>query len=251
MNITSGDLVKAAKVFKSIADMSRDPEVRQAFTPTSTAKASCVVLERTVKDLASKTGGDRAEHVFLMVQLLRCICNISADNDKCRAQILALGGIKQLAEVVQSVGEVWTQPLPVGQAAFGAILNVSLGNEECTKALVATGVLGDHLKALQPDASRNFHMLWPILCMSIDNMCEDDKAKEQFEANQELALSILRCLLALTKNGVDSSEVKRVQRTLLWILCETLEKSAKVRVQLGTPESVLSLFEILKYYLTL
>ncbi|KAJ1954308.1 hypothetical protein EC988_002506, partial [Linderina pennispora] len=244
-----GDLLTTAKVFKAIADMARDPEVRQAFTQTDAAKASCMLLERTIVKLGESGESDRAERVLLLVQLLRCICNISADNDECRAQILALGGIKQLAKVVRNVGEVWTQPLPVGQAAFGAILNVSLGNSDCTKALVATGTLADHLKALQPDASHDVHALWLIVCMSIDNMCEDEKAKGQFEDNPDLALTILYILSMLTQNELDSSEAKRVQRTLLWILCETLEKSAKVRVQLGTPESVLPLFGVLEYYL--
>ncbi|KAI8323762.1 hypothetical protein GQ54DRAFT_296585 [Martensiomyces pterosporus] len=267
-SVGASQIVTTAKVFKQLADMSRSPQIRHTLTNSRLPQASCILLQRTVTDLSSQTnagesngeGDERAEHVFLLVQLLRCICNLSADNDAGRAKILEFGGVSSLAKVLGSVAEVWMQPMPVGQAAFGAALNVSLNNEACTKALISAGALLPHLKALRPEnASNAAYEIWPLICMSLDNMCEDEMAKSQFEAHTDYALTVLRSLAKFSRMLADDSHqgsvdagtgaIKAAQRTLLWILCEMLEKSAKVRRQLCQPESVLAFFDILEFYL--
>ncbi|KAJ1960020.1 Rap1 GTPase-GDP dissociation stimulator 1, partial [Dipsacomyces acuminosporus] len=112
--------------------------------------------------------------------------------------------------------------------------------------------------ALRPEAaSEDTFQIWPLVCMSLDNMCEDELAKAQFGLHSDYALTVLRSLAKLSRmlsdaenaSNDNSSAIKGAQRTLLWILCEALEKSAKVREQLCHPESVLSLFDILDFYL--
>ncbi|KAJ1810405.1 hypothetical protein LPJ75_004222, partial [Coemansia sp. RSA 2598] len=259
--VSASHIVDTAKMFKAFADMSRSPEIRQRLTHTALPSLSCQLLQRTQGDLTNSrdSDGERAEHVFLLVQILRCICNLSADNDEARAEILRNGGIETLASILRTVNEVWRQPLPVGQAAFGAVLNVSLDNEPCTSALVAAGALQSHLKGLSPESavSADSYAIWPLISMSLDNMCENKNAVGEFEANAHFAQSILRSLARLSRlisnggsgDGDESRAMRGAQRTLLWILCEALEKSAVVPKQLCQPESLLAFFDILEFYL--
>ncbi|KAJ1901719.1 hypothetical protein LPJ66_000568 [Kickxella alabastrina] len=261
--VSGSQIVDTAKVFKALADMNRSPETRQILTSTSLAQVSCAILKRTEGDLikrGSAADSERAERVFLLVQVLRCICNLSADNNAGRADILKHGGIESLANVLISVDEVWKQPLPVGQAAFGAVLNVSLDNEPCTSALIAAGALQPHLKALSPESavSSDSYQVWSLVSMSLDNMCENANAVPQFEKHADFAQTILRSLARLSRllldSGADEMDsvrraMKGAQRTLLWILCEALEKSPALPKQLCQPESVLAFFDILEFYL--
>ncbi|KAJ2803280.1 hypothetical protein H4R20_002954 [Coemansia guatemalensis] len=264
--LSLGEIVTTAKVFKVLADMSRTSDIRQVLTEaTELGSVSCHLLQRTVASLSSgpsqqHVADERAEHVFLLVQLLRCICNQSADNDAGRAKILQHGGISTLAAVLRSVDEVWREPLLVGQAAFGAALNVSLDNAECTAALISAGAMGPHIRALSPDAAGSgdeLFQIWSIICMSLDNMCEHEQAVPELEGHADLAPSMLGSLVRITQmlsNGETTNEdtakaLRGAQRTLLWILCETLEKSAGIRKQLCQPQAMLSLFDVLEFYL--
>ncbi|KAJ2346275.1 Rap1 GTPase-GDP dissociation stimulator 1, partial [Coemansia sp. RSA 2618] len=151
-------------------------------------------------------------------------------------------------------------PVPVAQAAFGAVLNVSLDYAECTQALLAAGALAPHVAVLRDGGALP---VWPLVCSSLDNLCESDEAPAQFEQHAGLAQEMLQALadisqrLAANKaggaNGDDedtNSVLRGTQRTLLWILCEVLEKSGGVRQQLCQPACVLQLFGILEYYVT-
>ncbi|KAJ1665818.1 Rap1 GTPase-GDP dissociation stimulator 1 [Coemansia sp. RSA 1813] len=254
--VSGAQIITTAKVFKALADVCRAPEARQKITETTElAHTACLMLGRVYSDLTSEQYEEerRAEQVFLLVQVLRCICNLAADNDAARHQILDAGGIELLAGVLCSVDEVRKQPLPVGQAAFGATLNVSLDNKECTGALVSSGALHVHLKTFTSDTGLP---IWPLVSSSLDNLCEHDSAAQQFEAHSDYARGVLRSLARLARtlsdtsvNADDAVVLRGAQRTLLWILCEVLEKSATVRKQLCTPEAVLSLFDILEFYL--
>ncbi|KAJ2077890.1 hypothetical protein H4R24_004856 [Coemansia sp. RSA 988] len=260
------EIVTTAKVFKVLADMSRTSDIRQVLTDnTELGSVSCRLLQRAEASLSSgqlqqHVADERAEHVFLLVQLLRCICNQSADNDAGRAKILENCGISTLAAVLLSVDEVWREPLLVGQAAFGAALNVSLDNAECTAALISAGAMGPHIRALCPDAAGSddkLFQIWPVICMSLDNMCEHEQAVPELEGHADFAQSMLGSLARITQilsndsvaNEVAGKALRGAQRTLLWILCESLEKSAGIRKQLCQPESMLSLFDVLEYYL--
>ncbi|KAJ2723673.1 Rap1 GTPase-GDP dissociation stimulator 1 [Coemansia sp. Benny D115] len=262
--LSASQIIDTAKTFKTLADMSRQPDTRHALTTTALAETSCGILKRTQEDLTQRaTEDERAEHVFLLVQVLRCICNLSADNDLARAQILEHGGIEVLANVLLSVDEVWRQPLPVGQAAFGAVLNVSLSYEPCTAALLAAGALRPHIKALSPEAAPNVALteacaIWPMVGMSLDNLCEHENAVGEFNKTGDLAQSILRSLARFSRMLSDKMDdgrngarvaMKGAQRTLLWVLCEALEKSPAMSRQLCQPESVLAFFDLLEFYL--
>ncbi|KAJ2856206.1 hypothetical protein J3B02_001736 [Coemansia erecta] len=256
--VSSNHIIDTAKLFKTLADMSRDPTIRQKLTTqTELAQISCLFLERLQRDLTNRDG-EHAEQVFLLVQVLRCICNLSADNDEARMEILNHGGVESLAKVLRTVREVWRQPLPVGQAAFGAVLNVTLDNEPCTTAMIAAGALQSHLKLLAPESviSSDSYLIWSLISMSLDNMCENKNAVVEFEQNANFAQSILRSLARLSRlisnNEENSNEcraMKGAQRTLLWVLCEALEKSSVVPKQLCQPESLLAFFDILEFYL--
>ncbi|KAJ2635984.1 hypothetical protein GGF40_003283 [Coemansia sp. RSA 1286] len=260
--VGSAHIVDTAKAFKALADMSRSPAIRQKLTATTLPQVSSQLLQRTQGDLAKRDSDhERAEHVFLLVQVLRCICNLSADNDEARAEILRHGGVQAVAAVLQTVSEVWRQPLPVGQAAFGAALNVALDNEACAKALVDAGAVAAHLKGLSPEAaaSNDAYAVWPLISMSLDNLCEGNRAATAFEGNAHFAQSILRSLARLARlisnnEGAEDSDASRAmrgaQRTLLWVMCEAMEKSPAVAAQLCQPESLLALFDILEFYLT-
>ncbi|KAJ2616331.1 hypothetical protein H4S08_000825 [Coemansia sp. RSA 1365] len=263
--LSSGQIVTTAKVFKVLADMGRFSDIRRELTETTElGSVSCHLLQRTETSLSSnpqqqQVPDERAEHVFLLVQLLRCICNQSADNDAGRAKILQHGGISTLAAVLRSVDEVWREPLLVGQAAFGAALNVALDNAECTAALISAGAMGPHIRGLCLDATRSEDLfrIWPIICMSLDNMCEHEQAVPELEGHAEYAQSLLGSLVRITQmlsnNDITDDDtgkaLRGAQRTLLWILCETLEKSAGIRKQLCQPETMLSLFDVLDFYL--
>ncbi|KAJ1798757.1 Rap1 GTPase-GDP dissociation stimulator 1 [Coemansia sp. RSA 2399] len=262
--VSGQQIITTAKVFKALADVCRDRGERQRISEsTGLAPTACHMLRRVYTDLTGDHHSEedaedeqRAEQVFLLVQVLRCICNLAADNDVARHQILDAQGIELLASVLRSIDEVWKQPLPVGQAAFGASLNVSLDNAECTAALVSAGALDAHLKTFASDAAAALP-IWPLVSSSLDNLCEHEDAPKQFEAHSDYARGVLRSLARLARTLSDTSSVsaedavvlRGAQRTLLWILCEVLEKSAIVRKQLCTPEAVLSLFNILEFYL--
>ncbi|KAI9502412.1 Rap1 GTPase-GDP dissociation stimulator 1 [Coemansia spiralis] len=261
--VSTQQIITTAKVFKTLADLCRNPETRYTLTETTElVEIACLTLSRICVDLAERASDDeRAEQVFLLVQVLRCVCNLSADNDDARAKVLANGGIEALAKVLRSVEEVWRQPLPVGQAVFSAILNVSLDNSDCTGALIAAGVLQPHLKVFCTSESSAIVVddacltIWPLVSSSLDNLCEHEKAKAQFEGHSDYSRGILRSLAKLARLLSDSSTeensniLRGAQRTLLWILCEILEKSETVRKQLCQPEYVLSLLDILEFYL--
>ncbi|KAJ2546522.1 Rap1 GTPase-GDP dissociation stimulator 1, partial [Coemansia sp. RSA 1933] len=258
--VSGAQIVTTAKVFKALADVCRDADKRQRLTEdTELASTACHMLERVYADIGDgeQEAEQRAERVFLLVQVLRCICNLAADNDAARIQVLDAQGIEAIAGVLRSVDEVWRQPLPVGQAAFGAALNVSLDNTECTAALVGAGALHAHLKTFAADASPTALPIWPLVASSLDNLCEHDTAAAQFEAHSDYGRGVLRSLARLARTLSDSAAVSEAdaavlrgaQRTLLWILCEVLEKSETVRKQLCTPDAVLSLFDILEFYL--
>ncbi|KAJ2497252.1 Rap1 GTPase-GDP dissociation stimulator 1, partial [Coemansia sp. RSA 2049] len=168
-------------------------------------------------------------------------------------------GVQAIARTLSTVDEVWRQPVPVGQAAFAAALNVSLDNARCTTALVGGGALQPHLRALAADSPAAAAIaIWPLVSSSLDNLCESDAATQQFERHADYARTVLRALARMARTLSDApaaageeatAAVRGAQRTLLWILCETLEKSATVRQQLCTPEAVLALFSVLEFYL--
>ncbi|KAJ2814376.1 hypothetical protein IWW50_007148, partial [Coemansia erecta] len=120
-SLSSAHIVATAKAFQQLADMCRAPDVRAQLASSALAETSCALLQRTAAGLERTES--RAEHVFLLVQLLRCICNQCADTDAVRAQVLRFGGLEALAKVL-AADEIRRQPVPVAQAAFGAVLNV-------------------------------------------------------------------------------------------------------------------------------
>ncbi|KAJ2396166.1 hypothetical protein GGI05_001249, partial [Coemansia sp. RSA 2603] len=266
--VSADRIVDTAKTFQSFADLSRSASQRQQLTETtdlgSISSAYLTRATTTLTSSASDAASDtRAEVVFLLVQVLRCICNLCADNDAARAQVLASGGIDALASALE-VDEVWRQPQPVGQAAFGGVLNVSLDYAPCGDRLVARGVLRPLLKALAPDtasvpgAMRN----WPLVSMAVDALCtggSQPAAVRELEMHADYAQSILRSLVRLARlladGGADEDDeaarkaMRGAQRTLLWTLLEAVEKSPAVARQLAQPESVLALFDLLDHFL--
>ncbi|KAJ2158895.1 hypothetical protein GGF46_003440 [Coemansia sp. RSA 552] len=246
------DTVATAKVFKALADQCRSPERRTELTTTDLAAASSAMLETAQRGLA--TGESAAEWVFLVVQVLRCICNLCADNKEARAQVLAAHGVERMAQALQ-MDEVVRQPLPVGQAAFGAVLNVGMDDDDCTGALVrATGVLDAHLRVLVMGLDENpgLRELWPMVSGSVDALCEHKDALGQFAEHPEYAAALLRVLQRTTElieGDAGDSMVRGVQRTALWVLNETLEKSAEVREQLCSAVAALGLMDVLGHYL--
>ncbi|KAJ1721858.1 Rap1 GTPase-GDP dissociation stimulator 1 [Coemansia erecta] len=279
--VSADRIVDTAKAFQSFADLSRSPALRQTLTTTTDlSRISSAYLTRTATRLTSPaaaaaaavasaaedagTSSDsRAESVFLLVQVLRCICNLSADNDAARAQVLASGGVDALAEAL-AVDEVWRQPQPVGQAAFGAVLNVSLDYAPCGDALVAHGALRLLLKALAPETAHVPGAManWPLVSMAIDGLCTGGSqaaAVRELEAHADYAQSILRSLTRLARlladdgaggeDGAAAKAMRGAQRTLLWTLLEAVEKSPQVARQLAQPESVLGLFDLLDHFL--
>lgn len=242
------DLVTTASTLKALADLCRDPPTRQSLTQqTPLVSMCCQVLCKLQLDNSSQ-----AEEILVLVQLLRCICNSCADNDVGRDQLLSSGGIEQLAKVLVQVDEVRRQPVPVGQAAMGAVLNVCLDHTGCTEAMAQMdGVVDMHLQMLDP--SNEQYVIWPLVCSSLDNLCECDQAIKQFEQTPDLALTVLSLLsqfCQILSANKDVDDMKGAQRTLLWVLCETAEKSAVIRKQLCQPALVLSIFDILAFYLT-
>ncbi|KAJ2496431.1 hypothetical protein GGH96_005848 [Coemansia sp. RSA 1972] len=256
---SSTHIVATAKAFKQLADMCRDPEVRTRLAQSALAAASSLLLERVVAELSSQTEqSNRAEHVFMLVQVLRCICNQSADTDAARAQLLEHGGMAALARAL-SIDDVWRQPVPVAQAAFGAVLNVSLDHKLCTQALVDSGAIEPHISALRVHGLGNgAHSVWPLVCSSLDNLCEDaEAAATRFEQHAGLAPNMLHSLAEITEQLAQIKErqdtdvtasLRGAQRTLLWNLCEVLEKSSIVRLQLCEPVYMHQMFDILAYY---
>ncbi|KAJ2656893.1 Rap1 GTPase-GDP dissociation stimulator 1 [Coemansia sp. RSA 1199] len=274
-SVSSTHIVATAKAFKQLADMCRDPDVRTRLANGALAAASSALLERVVADLGSKTeqsNDGHAENVFLLVQVLRCICNQSADTDAARAQLQQHGGMAALARAL-NIDDVWRQPVPVAQAAFGAVLNVSLDHTSCTQSLVDAGAIEPHISALRVQRLGNgAHTVWPLVCSSLDNLCEDaEAAAAHFEQHTGLAPAMLQALAEITERLAEiaklSAEVaerlvqtkeqqdaevtaalRGAQRTLLWNLCEVLEKSSIVRQQLCQPVYMHKMFDILAYY---
>ncbi|KAJ2140110.1 Rap1 GTPase-GDP dissociation stimulator 1 [Coemansia sp. RSA 678] len=273
-SISSTHIVATAKAFKQLADMCRDPDVRTRLADGALAAASSLLLERVVAELGPGTeqSNGHAEHVFLLVQVLRCICNQSADTDAARAQLLEHGGMAALARAL-SIDDVWRQPVPVAQAAFGAVLNVSLDHKLCTQALVDARAIEPHISALRVHGLGNgAHSVWPLVCSSLDNLCEDaEAAAAHFEQHTGLAPNMLQALAEITAQLANIASVsgevaeqfvqikeqqdadvtaalRGAQRTLLWNLCEVLEKSSAVRLQLCEPVYMHQMFDILAYY---
>ncbi|KAJ2811573.1 Rap1 GTPase-GDP dissociation stimulator 1, partial [Coemansia furcata] len=217
--------------------------------------ALCGVLQRTLDDLSRLTGSsaaaERADHVFLVIQVLRCMGNVSADNDAARGQLLAHGGVGSIAAVL-GVAEVQTEPL-LARAAFGAALNVALDHAECRRALLAGGALQAHLQVLGRGTPCD---VWGLVCMSLDSLCEHDDASAQFAKHADYMASVLRTLGVLSRQASGGAEeeqgvlVRGAMRTLVWVLCEAIEKSADVRRQLCSPSAVLAVFDLLDFYLT-
>ncbi|KAJ2058333.1 hypothetical protein GGI17_005109 [Coemansia sp. S146] len=241
-------VVTTAKVFKALADQCQDQSARThlAQHSSSLAQALCAVLQRTLSGL-SQLGGElsRADDIFLLIQTLRCMGNLSADNNDGRAQLLEHGGVTGIA-LVLSLDEAQSEPL-LTRAAFGAALNVALDHTGCTRALIAAGALHPHLQVLGTGAPSD---VWPIVCMSLDNLCESDDASAQFEGHSDYAASVLRTLGVLSRQAGGDQLARGAMRALVWVLCETVEKSAEVRRQLCNPSAVLSLFDLLEFYLS-
>ncbi|KAJ2811262.1 hypothetical protein H4S07_002177, partial [Coemansia furcata] len=249
-------VVTTAKVFKALADQCQDATTRRHLTEHSPilSQALCGVLQRTLDDLSrlssSSAAAERAEHVILLVQALRCMGNVSADNDAARGQLLAHGGVGSIAAVL-SVAEVQTEPL-LARAAFGAALNVALDHAECRRALLAGDALQAHLQVLGRGRPCD---VWGLVCMSLDSLCEHDDASAQFAKHADYMASVLRTLGVLSRQASGAEEeqgslVRGAMRTLVWVLCEAVEKSADVRRQLCTPSAVLAVFDLLDFYLT-
>ncbi|KAJ2336810.1 Rap1 GTPase-GDP dissociation stimulator 1, partial [Coemansia sp. RSA 2681] len=59
--------------------------------------------------------------------------------------------------------------------------------------------------------------------------------------------TLARELLPLPNASADLA-VRGAMRTLVWVLCEAVEKSAAARAQLATPAAVLALFDVLEFY---
>ncbi|KAJ2021808.1 hypothetical protein H4S03_009633, partial [Coemansia sp. S3946] len=168
-------VVTTAKTFKALADQCQDPSTRTHLTqhPSNLSQTLCTVLQRTLNDLRqlSSSESSRADDVFLLIQTLRCMGNLSADNNDARAQLLEHGGVASIGSVL-GVAEAQSEPL-LTRAAFGAALNVALDHAECSKALLAAGALHSHLQVLGTGVPSD---VWPIVCMSLDNLCEHDDA---------------------------------------------------------------------------
>ncbi|KAJ2308386.1 Rap1 GTPase-GDP dissociation stimulator 1 [Coemansia sp. RSA 2705] len=255
--LASAHIVATAKTFKALADMGRDAAVRAQLAATDLARATSTLLRQTEADLSNNSSSGRAERVFLLVQLLRCVCNQSADHDGARAALLEHGAVAAVARVLCS-DDVARQPLPLGQAAFGAALNVALDHADCADALLAAGALPPHVRALQPGSDAL--AIWPLVCSSLDNLCEREAAVAQLEQDVACAPAMLQALAANARalaelgddesDGDDEPQVRRgAMRTLLWVLCEALEKSAVVRQQLCESAHVLLLLDVLDHYL--
>ncbi|KAJ2824044.1 hypothetical protein GGI24_003517, partial [Coemansia furcata] len=248
-------VVTTAKAFKALADQCQDAATRRHLTEHSPklSQALCGVLQRTLDGLSRLSGSseaERADHVILLIQALRCMGNVSADNDGARGQLLAHGGVGGIAAVL-GVAEVRAEPL-LARAAFGAALNVALDHGECRRALLAGGALQAHLQALGRGAPCGE---WALVCMSLDSLCEHDDASAQFAKHADYMASVLRTLGVLSRQAGSGEEeqgslVRGAMRTLVWVLCETVEKSADVRRQLCTPAAVLAVFDLLDFYLT-
>ncbi|KAJ2890974.1 hypothetical protein IWW38_003837, partial [Coemansia aciculifera] len=245
----------ATAAFKALADQCRDAETRTRLTQRSSklAEASSAMLKCII---LSDPSPKSAESVDLLEQVLRCIGNLSIDNNEARSQLLACtGGIEAIAAALSLTKETPS----LARAAFGAALNTALDSAECTKALLAAGALLPHLKALDFVPSD----VWPIVCTGLDNLCEHDDACALFEQHAEYAASVLRTLGELAdrlkkgseEEGEEDSEedsklLRGAMRTLVWVLCETVEKSDVVRAQLCLPSTVLSVFDLLEFYLS-
>ncbi|KAJ2831326.1 Rap1 GTPase-GDP dissociation stimulator 1 [Coemansia sp. 'formosensis'] len=248
-------VVTTAKVFKALADQCQNATTRRHLTEHSPnlSQALCGVLQRTLVDLSrlsSSSAAERADHVILLVQALRCMGNVSADNDAARGQLLAHGGVGSIAAVL-GVAEVRTEPL-LARAAFGAALNVALDHAECRRALLAGGALQAHLQVLGRGTPCGE---WGLVCMSLDSLCEHDDASAHFAKHADYMASVLRTLGVLSRQASGAEEeqgslVRGAMRTLVWVLCEAVEKSADVRRQLCTPTAVLAVFDLLDFYLT-
>ncbi|KAJ2886391.1 hypothetical protein H4R27_000682 [Coemansia aciculifera] len=240
-------VVTTAKAFKALADQCQDLSARThlAQHSSSLSQALCAVLQRTLNDLGQLDESSRADEIFLLIQTLRCMGNLSADNNDGRAQLLEYGGVTSIA-VVLSLDEAQSEPL-LTRAAFGAALNVALDHTECTKALIAAGALHPHLQVLGTGTPSD---VWPIVCMSLDSLCESDDARAQFEGHSDYAASVLRTLGVLSRQAGGDQLARGAMRTLVWVLCETAEKSGEVRRQLCSPSAVLSLLDLLEFYLS-
>ncbi|KAJ2254901.1 hypothetical protein GGI13_001901 [Coemansia sp. RSA 455] len=243
-------VVTTAKTFKALADQCQDPSTRTHLTqhPSNLSQTLCTVLQRTLNDLRqlSSSESSRADDVFLLIQTLRCMGNLSADNNDARAQLLEHGGVASIGSVL-GVAEAQSEPL-LTRAAFGAALNVALDHAECSKALLAAGALHSHLQVLGTGVPSD---VWPIVCMSLDNLCEHDDAAAQFEGHSDYAASVVRTLSLLSRRADGDQLARGAMRTLVWVLCETVEKSAPVRRQLCSPSAVLAIFDLLDFYLSL
>ncbi|KAJ2741839.1 hypothetical protein GGI20_004912 [Coemansia sp. BCRC 34301] len=226
----TGCLANAAEVFGTLADECRDPETRTRLTRHAVAEASSAVLRTLTLHQSTEA---------LLTQLLRCIGNLCADNNTARTQLLECGGVAGISRVLSASGSE-----SLVRAAFGAALNVCLDHGECTAAMLGSGALHTYLQGLM-EAPRS---VWPVLCAGLDNLCEHEDALPLFEANSEYMALVLSAMQALMRDE-DSDLVRGVLRTLVWILCEVVEKSAGVRRQLGNAHDVLGMFDILEYYL--
>ncbi|KAJ2031615.1 Rap1 GTPase-GDP dissociation stimulator 1 [Coemansia sp. S610] len=236
-----------ARAFKALADQCQDAETRLRLTEQPLlAQALSAVLQRTLADLSEPeelSEPERADRMLLLVQTLRCMGNASADNSGGRAQLLEHGGVTGIARVLSGVAEVLSEPLLM-RAAFGAALNAALDTADNARALIAGGALEPHLRALSVGPPCD---AWAVVCMSLDSLCESDKAVAAFEQDAACMASVLGTLGALAR--VEGPLARGAMRTLVWVLCETVEKSAAVRIQLCTPDAVLALFDLLEFYL--
>ncbi|KAJ1998091.1 hypothetical protein GGI06_006330, partial [Coemansia sp. S85] len=232
-----------ARAFKALADQCQDAATRLRLTEQPLlAQALSAVLQRTLAGLSGPeelSEPERADGILLLVQTLRCMGNVSADNSGGRAQLLEHGGVTGIARVLGGVAEVLREPLLM-RAAFGAALNAALDTADNARALVAGGALEPHLRALSMGPPCD---AWAVVCMSLDSLCESDTAVAAFEQDAACMASVLGTLGTLC--SVEGPLARGAMRTLVWVLCETIEKSAAVRIQLCTPDAVLALFDLL------
>ncbi|KAJ2452119.1 hypothetical protein EV183_003166 [Coemansia sp. RSA 2336] len=250
--LSTNHIVNTAKTFKALADISRSLEIRKQLAQTDLAQASSSLLQRTEQELSKAPNEQRAEWVFLLVQLLRSICNQSADCDEARAKLCGF-------EAPACIGRIlWLDEVQgdavVAQAAFAAALNVALDNADCAQLLIRADAIGACLNMLRAEKIQ-LKQAWPACSMGLDTLCEHEQAVAEFEQHPQMAQTMLQSLYdivqLLESNAVDddvAGVLRGARRTLLWCLSEILEKSSQARQQLCLAEDLLKMFAVLQHY---
>ncbi|KAJ2629099.1 hypothetical protein H4R22_003520 [Coemansia sp. RSA 1290] len=250
--LSTSHIVNTAKTFKALADISRSLEIRKQLAQTDLALASSSLLQRTEQELSKVPNEQRAEWVFLLVQLLRSICNQSADCDEARAKLCE-------SEAPACIGRIlWLDEVQgdavVAQAAFAAALNVALDSADCAQLLIQADAIGACLNMLRVEKIQ-LKQAWPACSMGLDTLCEHEQAMAAFEQHPQMAQTMLQSLYdivqLLESNTADddvAGVLRGARRTLFWCLSEILEKSSQARQQLCLAEDLLKMFAVLKHY---